>query len=156
MTFLLASRSTCWCNFFWKKLHRLATGACRSWLVSIFSYTKNKKVDHIHIFCYKLYVLMSNSDLECSQLSFDMHIVHIDWKMTTLGFSCSKFSWSKYATSAHPYGQTVQHRTQFKDSTDRGRCQEQYLSVWWPLQWPQRPPEAIFYQRAESAPPPWY
>ena len=44
MTFPLASSSTCWCNFFWKKLHHLAAGACQSRQVRIFSYTKNWKV----------------------------------------------------------------------------------------------------------------
>ena len=52
-----------------------------------------------------------------------------------------------------PYGQSMKHRRQFKDSTGRGRCQEQYFSVFWPLQWPQRPSETIFYQRVDSSPP---
>ena len=47
----------------------------------------------------------------------------------------------------------MKHRRQFKDSTGRGRCQEQYFSVFWPLQWPQRPSETIFYQRVDSSPP---
>ena len=47
----------------------------------------------------------------------------------------------------------MQHRRQFKDSTDRGRCQEQYFSGFWPLQWPQRPSQAIFHQWAHLAPP---
>ena len=48
----------------------------------------------------------------------------------------------------------MQHRRQFKDSTDRGRCQEQYFSGFWPLQGPQRPSQAIFHQWAHLAPPP--
>ena len=50
MTFLLASSGTCWWNCFVEKLHRLATGARRSWPVLNFSYTKNQKIDHMHNF----------------------------------------------------------------------------------------------------------
>ena len=47
----------------------------------------------------------------------------------------------------------MQHRMLFKGSTGTERCQEQYLTGWKSLQWPQGPSEAIFHQRAQSAPP---
>ena len=47
----------------------------------------------------------------------------------------------------------MQHRMLFKGSTGTERCQEQYLTGWKSLQWPQSPSEAIFHQRAQSAPP---
>ena len=40
----------------------------------------------------------------------------------------------------------------FKGFTGTERYQEQYLTGWKSLQWPQRPSEAIFHQRAQSAP----
>ena len=46
----------------------------------------------------------------------------------------------------------MQHRLLFKGSTGIERCQEQYLTGWKSLQWPQRPSEAIFHQWAQSAP----
>ena len=47
----------------------------------------------------------------------------------------------------------MQHRMLFKGSTGTERCQEQYLTGWKSLEWPQGPSEAIFHQQAQSAPP---
>ena len=50
------------------------------------------KVDFCQIFHNKLYFFMSNLNLECSQLSFDVHIVHIDQKIEKVRFSPMIFS----------------------------------------------------------------
>ena len=50
------------------------------------------KVDFRQIFHNKLYFFMSNLNLECSQLSFDVHIVHIDQKIEKVRFSPMIFS----------------------------------------------------------------
>ena len=44
------------------------------------------KVDFRQIFHNKLYFFMSNLNLECSQLSFDIHIAHVGQKLVTVRF----------------------------------------------------------------------
>ena len=74
------------------------------------------------IFLKQIVFFMSNLHLECFQLSFDIHIVHVGQKLRIFKIvvpKARKFPSSKYATSAPPYGKTMQLRMMFKVSTDR-------------------------------------
>ena len=68
-------------------------------------------------------------------------------------FVAVRFSLSKLSLVKFSFVPCPNPFLKFKGPTNRGRCQEQYLSVWWPLQSSRRPPEAISYEQAESAPP---
>ena len=59
-------------------------------------------------------------------------------------------------TSATPYGKTIQHRRLFKGSTDRKRCQEQYLSWLVASALPSVSLSGHSSLRALSAPPPYH
>ena len=56
----------------------------------------HQKVDFRPSFCNKFYFFVSNQHLECSQLSFDVHIVHVAQKLAKLGFSYD-FSYGIFA-----------------------------------------------------------
>ena len=59
---------------------------------------------------------MSNLNLECFQLSFDIHIAHVGQKLVKVRFLPTIFSKLDYVTSAPPYGQSMKHRDGFKVS----------------------------------------
>ena len=52
----------------------------------------HKKIDFRLLFCNKSYFFMSNLNLECSQLWFGVHIVHVAQKLGKLEFSPMDFS----------------------------------------------------------------
>ena len=51
-----------------------------------------KKLIFAYFFCNKSYFFMSNLNLECSQLWFGVHIVHVAQKLGKLEFSPMDFS----------------------------------------------------------------
>ena len=59
---------------------------------------------------------MSNMNVECFQLSFDVYIVYIDKDFEILKIVGPNWKFSSQLTSVQPYGKTTEPRILFKVS----------------------------------------